>query len=619
MSYLVHLQQFEGPLGLLLYLIRKEEMDIFDINVGEITNQYFDYIRQMKELDLEVAGEFVAMAATLIQIKSRMLLPQYNDEGEAIESEDPRKELVQKLLDYQKYQDAAKQLYERPLLGRDVFLRGTRENLYDSDEGEIIIEEDGLFSLISAYRKSVKRALKAVHRVKAKVQSIAERVMEVQHRLIVGTRVMLSELIQIGDAPKRTQLLVTFLSMLELGRMGYVSLFQSETYGEIYVDPIKPIERNVLERVQEFDSGDAEAIAKSIMDEAAEEKIDLAEAMQSAHDLVGDHVQLGLGESAAGPEGIADVEFAEALLRGETLAPEHVASDDEIFAAELEIDRGWGTDSALSIVAADVAPATDAEIQAEAEIVAEAQAGELAESSASPESIDQVSSESVESIYEVSSDYAMSSEIPLEDAVTSTSDSYAMFADSVAAGAEISAQAENVGLAAQIAASDEISAQAEITEPAAEIALHADSSEEEIAASAEVFAQAENVEPAASDEISAQAENVEPATEIALEAHDYIESTAEAAPEMRLADVELKSDDDLVIEPMAANDHEVIADAADAAIVQEPAAQEHGFHAETGKLNEQSLAQAEAPEADEHETLPANHRETRSGEGSAEA
>lgn len=91
LAYLVHTQRFEGPLGLLLHLIRKEEMDIFDINMVEVTRQYLDYIKMMKELDLEVAGDFVSMAATLIYIKSRMLLPQYNEEGEIIETEDPRK------------------------------------------------------------------------------------------------------------------------------------------------------------------------------------------------------------------------------------------------------------------------------------------------------------------------------------------------------------------------------------------------------------------------------------------------------------------------------------------------------------------------------------------------
>ena len=104
---LIQLERFEGPMGLLLHLIRKEEMDIFDIKINEITTQYLEYIKLMKELDLEVAGEFVAMAATLIHIKSRMLLPQYDENGEVVENADPRKELVQRLLEYQKFQEAA--------------------------------------------------------------------------------------------------------------------------------------------------------------------------------------------------------------------------------------------------------------------------------------------------------------------------------------------------------------------------------------------------------------------------------------------------------------------------------------------------------------------------------
>lgn len=354
MSYLVHLQQFEGPLGLLLYLIRKEEMDIFDINVNDITRQYLDYIRAMKELDLEVAGEFVAMAATLIHIKSRMLLPQYNDEGEVVEQDDPRKELVQKLLEYQKYQEAAKQLYDRPLLNRDVFARGVREDIRSDDPGEIITEEDGLFSLIASYRRIVRKAQRAVHKVRPKVQSIAARVLEVKDRLIVGTRVILKDLIGVGsDAPARTQLLVTFLSMLELGRMGFVSLFQSETYGDIYIEAKKPIERNVLERVQEFDAGDAEAVATSIINDAIDEKVDMAQTMAEAAEiseknLAENPLQLSLGESASEIEGLSanelsDDEFAE------------MATDEEILAAETELERSESSSESQASLADDVA------------------------------------------------------------------------------------------------------------------------------------------------------------------------------------------------------------------------------------------------------------------------
>ena len=111
----VQLQQFEGPLDLLLYLIRKEEMDIFNINIVDITKQYFDYIKLMKEFDIEVAGDFIAMASTLIHIKSKMLLPQYDENGEVVEAEDPRKELVQKLLEYEKYKEQEQSFRKEPV------------------------------------------------------------------------------------------------------------------------------------------------------------------------------------------------------------------------------------------------------------------------------------------------------------------------------------------------------------------------------------------------------------------------------------------------------------------------------------------------------------------------
>src|ERR1700744_6459994 len=138
MNLQVQLNTFEGPLSLLLYLIKKDEFDIYDIPIHEITQSYLEYIQIMKDLNLEVAGEFVAMAAPFIYIKSRMLVPQYNENGEEI-AEDPRKELVQKLIEYQRYQEAGRELYKRPLVGRDVWLRGKPEAL-PKIEDEIIID-----------------------------------------------------------------------------------------------------------------------------------------------------------------------------------------------------------------------------------------------------------------------------------------------------------------------------------------------------------------------------------------------------------------------------------------------------------------------------------------------
>lgn len=253
MSVSVHLPQFEGPLALLIYLIRKEEMDIFNININEITAEYLAYIRRMKSLDLETAGDFVAMAATLIQIKSQMLLPQYVDEGEE-EPLDPRKELVQKLLDYERFQKASKDLYAIPLLNRDLWTRGGKESLpVDKGEDEIILDEGGLFPLIGMYRSALRRVKKNVHKVSLKRKSIAGRITEIKDRLIVGQRMAMSELMR--DANEfRPELLITFLSSLELGKMGFLSLFQGETYGEIYLTARRSIDEAHIDQVEEYQS-----------------------------------------------------------------------------------------------------------------------------------------------------------------------------------------------------------------------------------------------------------------------------------------------------------------------------------------------------------------------------
>jgi segregation and condensation protein A len=262
------LQKFEGPLDLLLYLIRKEEMDIFDIKINEITSQYLEYIKLIKELDIEVASDFIAMAATLIHIKSRMLLPKYDEEGNVIEQEDPRKELVQKLIEYEKYKEAAKMLNERPLLGRDIFARGTREVLKVEDDS-VELEENALFSLISAYRKAIKSFQKKIHKVSQKAQSIAARILEIKDHILVGKRVTMNELI-FNMNEKRLQVLITFLSLLELGKMGFVALFQSENFGEIYIEGKKEIPVDVISRVEEFDGVHAAENAAQLMNQVAE-------------------------------------------------------------------------------------------------------------------------------------------------------------------------------------------------------------------------------------------------------------------------------------------------------------------------------------------------------------
>ncbi len=311
MSIHVQLHQFEGPLALLLYLIRKEEMDILNINIHQITAQYLEYIQKMRELDLEVAGDFVAMAATLIHIKSRMLLPQYDEQGDAMEQDDPRKELVQKLLEYKRFQEASKTLYDRPLLGRDLWIRGHREVHISDDESEIILDDSGLFGMIASYRRAVRRMKTNVHNVMANTQSIASRVLEISNVLKMGQRLLLSSLLdKKQDQSERYQLLITFLSVLELAKMGFVRLFQNENFGDIHITPEKPIEGNVIERVEEYDSVDSENLANAIMDQA---------------------------------EFAADLEASDEDRRAREEAEEDAilaATDDEIDAAEAELDRG---------------------------------------------------------------------------------------------------------------------------------------------------------------------------------------------------------------------------------------------------------------------------------------
>lgn len=297
-----------------------------DIKVHEITKQYLDYIKLMKELDLEVAGEFVAMAATLIQIKSRMLLPQYDENGEIVEAEDPRKELVQKLLEYQKYQEAAKLLYERPLVGRDVWLRGTRESL-DEKEEEIILEDNALFSLIASYRKMLRSVKKKIHQVTAKAQSISSRVLEIKDRLIVGQKTTLMDLVTATEDRAR-QALITFLSLLELGKMGFVGLYQTEAYSDIWVDTKKTIETDVLSRVEEYDSMGADAVAAKMMEVSKKIETDEEFLLADEEDLLEENSQIQMELGAGLAEGTE-------LVDGSGV--DDIATDDEILAAENEL------------------------------------------------------------------------------------------------------------------------------------------------------------------------------------------------------------------------------------------------------------------------------------------
>lgn len=330
MSINVQLPQFEGPLSLLFYLIRKEEMNIMDINIHAITKQYLEYIKLMRELDLEIAGEFVSMASTLIHIKSRMLLPQYDENGEIVEQEDPRKELVAQLIEYQKAQEGAKLLYERPLVGRDVWLRGVREVLEKPTE-EVELEENALFSLISSYRRVMKALHKRVHKVTERTLSISARILQIKDQLVPGTKVTLFGLVSAAEDQTKS-LLITFLSLLELARMGYVRLFQAETFSDIWIDSLASVETDIISRVEEFDNVNSESVAE-----------DLIRKSESQGDE--EELQMVLADGEGADEAISNqLDTTSLILTSEsevalvsTGPVGDIASDEEILNAEKEL------------------------------------------------------------------------------------------------------------------------------------------------------------------------------------------------------------------------------------------------------------------------------------------
>jgi segregation and condensation protein A len=257
--YRVKLPVFEGPLDLLLHLIKKNEVEIVDIPIATITEQYLAYLQMMRELNLDIAGEFLVMAATLTLIKSRMLLPP--SEGDEEEEEvDPRADLVRQLLDYQRYREAALALSERPLLHRDVFVR---EPLMDveggADTGEALHLKVTVWELLKAFRAVLKRARpESVHEIVTEQLSMRDRVRTLLQTLSVARSVEFESLFD--EDASRFAIIVTFLALLELMRMGAVRATQEERYGRIVIElAVNDIATVSLESVDEYET---EAVAE---------------------------------------------------------------------------------------------------------------------------------------------------------------------------------------------------------------------------------------------------------------------------------------------------------------------------------------------------------------------
>lgn len=231
--YEIKIENFEGPLDLLLHLIKKNEMDIYDIEIARITDQYLAYIDAMKSLNLDVAGEFLLMAATLTHIKSRLLLPSAEEEEAEEEEEDPRAELVRRLLEYQKYKEAAAILDSLDRLGRNVFARKfPSPDLEQLDDEEL--EAVGLYELVEAFRETLREAPdESYHEVDVERLSVADRINEILSTLSGRKSLAFAELFP--RRPERQEVVVSFLAMLELVKLRLVRLMQSSREGSIWI------------------------------------------------------------------------------------------------------------------------------------------------------------------------------------------------------------------------------------------------------------------------------------------------------------------------------------------------------------------------------------------------
>jgi segregation and condensation protein A len=232
-AYNVDLEAFHGPLDLLIHLIKKNEVNIYDIPIALITTQYLGYIEMMQELDLDVAGEFLVMAATLIHIKSRMLLPR-PDPGQDDEEEDPRQFLVDRLLEYQKFKTAANLLHERETLRSAQWQRPDQAvAAIAGEEVEPELEVD-LFSLMAAFKAVLDRAKnRPTVRIPEAQISIEDRIEQLLGRLSETEACGFEELFE--DALSKGALIVTFLALLEMIRVRIVRVFQAGMFGAIRV------------------------------------------------------------------------------------------------------------------------------------------------------------------------------------------------------------------------------------------------------------------------------------------------------------------------------------------------------------------------------------------------
>jgi segregation and condensation protein A len=235
MAYDIHLEIFEGPLDLLLYLIKKSDLDIKEIQIAQITSEYLDYMELMKEMNLDIAGEFLVMAATLMQIKAKTLLPPSVEEED--EGPDPLDELKSKLLEYQKYKEVAQTLVQREQDNANIFYRPPP--VFDKDE---YVLEVSIFDLMESFRSVLQELPTDVKEIVYKEIPIEERIREILDFLEGKEFVSFIDILK--KETTRHGLIVSFLAILELIRLKQIIARQSEQFGDVRIYRVKDGQTN---------------------------------------------------------------------------------------------------------------------------------------------------------------------------------------------------------------------------------------------------------------------------------------------------------------------------------------------------------------------------------------
>jgi segregation and condensation protein A len=238
--YRVRLTEFEGPLDLLLFFIKRDELDIYDIPIAKIAREFFDYLHLMATLDLEVAGDFIVMAATLMQIKVRMLLPR--DET-AVDEEDPRAELVRRLIEYKRYKEMAGVLAQKEEQQRKVYYRKTFHadpKMFIEEEGDEFLKDITLFNLIAAYKSALNQMpKKVIHEVELLTVSVDEQMSFVMDFLRVHGPTTLLHLV--AHMVDKIRIIVTVMAILELTKNKVITLASVEGRDDIAIRPLTPL------------------------------------------------------------------------------------------------------------------------------------------------------------------------------------------------------------------------------------------------------------------------------------------------------------------------------------------------------------------------------------------